>query len=135
MAVEINNQLDKICEKDSKWSGNIHVKKLKAMGRKEWNCDVTLSPDADYITELHELIHARSISYYDDEVYEKFAKIEEGSVELLSELICKKNRIDFVSSYTEEVRHLLRINRRGKIFEDDFDFAKELINVEVPKRL
>ena len=135
MAVEINNQLDKICEKDSKWSGNIHVKKIKAMGRKEWNCDVTLSPDADYSTELHELIHARSISYYDDEVYEKFAKIEEGSVELLSELICKKNRIDFVSSYTEEVRHLLRINRRGKIFEDDFDFAKELINVEVPKRL
>ena len=135
MAVEINKELDKICLKKSRWSGNIHVEKISALGRKEWNCDITLSKNADYATELHELIHARSISYFDDKTYEEFQKLEEGSVELLTEQICKKNKITFIPTYEEEVKHLLRVNRRCKIFVDDFDFAKELINVDVPKRL
>lgn len=134
-AIEINKELDEICSKKSRWSGNIHVKKMAELGRKEWNCDITLAPSADYATELHELIHARSISYYDDKIYRKFQKIEEGSVELLTEQICKKNKIVFTPAYEEEVKHLLRVNRRGKIFIEDYDFAKELINIEIPKRL
>lgn len=135
MAIEINKKLDEICLNKSKWSGNIHVKRIKAIGQKEWNCDITLAPNADYATVMHELIHARSISYYDDTVYARFRGIEEGSVELLTEQICKKNKVPFVSTYEEEVKHLLRVNRRAKIFVDDFEFAKELINVDITKRL
>ena len=135
IAQTINIELDNICKKKSKWSGNINVKNISELGKKEWNCDVTLSPNADFATELHELIHARSISYYDDKVYEEFQKIEEGSVELLTEQICRKKNMNFVPTYQEEVKHLLRINRRCKMFVDDFEFAKELINVEVPNRL
>lgn len=134
-AKEINTELDKICVKESKWSGKIKIGKLFEMGRKEWNCDITLSPNADYATRLHELIHARSISYYDEKTYIEHQKIEEGSVELLTEQICIKKKINFTKTYEEEVKHLIRINRRGKMYVDDYDYAKKLINVDVDKRI
>lgn len=91
--------------------------------------------NADYITELHELLHARSTSYYDRKIYVEWGKLEEGSVELLAEEICKQKQIAFTQSYVEQVKQLRRINRRAKLFVEDIDFAKELINIPVPERM
>lgn len=134
-AYKINKELDNICINPTKWSGKVKVKRINALGRKDWSCDITLSSNADYATLLHELIHARSVSYFDDAVYKQYQKIEEGTVELLTEQICKKHNISFTSTYEEETRHLLRVNRRGRMYLDDYEFAKELVNVDLPDRL
>lgn len=135
-AKEINKELDKFCLNQSKWSGKITVSEdIYGTGSKEWDCSIMLQPNAEYSDLLHELLHARSISYYDSKVYLEFQKIEEGSVELFTEQICKRNKMPYLSTYEEEVRHLLRVNRRAKIFANDFDYARELINVDVPNRI
>ncbi len=134
-AYKINKELDNICINPTKWSGKVKVKRINALGRKDWSCDITLSSNADYATLLHELIHARSVSYFDDAVYKQYQKIEEGTVELLTEQICKKHNISFTATYEEETRHLLRVNRRGRMYLDDYEFVKELVNVDLPDRL
>lgn len=135
-AIEINEELNSVCVKRSKWSGKIIVQKgLKGSGQKEWNCDISLEPTAKYADELHELIHARSISYYDEPTYKRFYNMEEGSVELLTEEICKRKKIDYIETYKKQVNSLRRINRRAKLYVEDYDFAKDLINVELPDRI
>lgn len=135
IAGEINQELDTICVRKSKWSGKIVVdNKIAGYGAKEWNCDIRLSHNADYATELHELLHARSISYYSDKIYKQYRKMEEGSVELLTEEICKRKRIEFISTYEEQVKHLRRINRRAKLYEDEYNFAVDLLNVPLVER-
>lgn len=135
-AETINRDLDKICVKKSKWSGKINVKNdLIGTGQKEWNCDISLIPSAEYADELHELIHARSVSYFDEETYKQYYNIEEGATELLTEELCKAKKIGYTETYIEQVKHLRRINRRAKLYVDDMEFAKELINVELPDRI
>lgn len=136
IAQSINSELDSICVKKSRWSGKITVKKnFVGSGRKEWDCSVTLKPDSGYADVLHELIHARSVSYYDENTYKKFYNIEEGATELLTEEICKIKNISYLETYKEQVKHLRRINRRAKLYASEYEFAKELINVELPNRI
>ena len=133
---KINEEIDYLFNRKSKWSGKIIVTKdLRGTGQKEWNCDISLTPNAKYADELHELIHARSISYETEAIYMQFYNIEEGSVELLTEEICKSKGISFIPTYEEQVKHLRRINRRAKLYTKDFDFAVDLINEEVPNRI
>lgn len=135
-AKQINAELDSFCVRESKWSGNIIIDaNLGGIGQKEWNCDISLAPNADYATELHELLHARSISYYDQNIYQQYHDIEEGSVELLTEEICKKKKIEFSRTYEDQVKYLRRINRRGKLYTEDYDFAVNLLNVPVTERI
>lgn len=135
-AETINKELDSICTRPTKWSGRVTVERnFIGSGRKEWDCSITLKPSAGYADELHELIHARSISYFDEEIYKQFYNIEEGSVELLTEEICKRKKIVYDETYKEQVKHLRRINRRAKLYVSDYDFAKDLINVELPDRI
>lgn len=136
LAGEINLELDEICEKKSKWSGQVRIDgKMGEMGRKEWSCDVTLSPDADYGTVLHELLHSRSISYYDARTYLEHRQMEEGSVELLTAEICRAKKIQCEVFYFDQVKALRRINRRAKIYTDDYEYARSLFNVDVPERV
>lgn len=136
LAGEINLELDEICEKKSKWSGQVRIDdKMEEMGRKEWSCDVTLSPDADYGTVLHELLHSRSISYYDARTYLEHRQMEEGSVELLTAEICRAKKIQCEVFYFDQVKALRRINRRAKMYTDDYEYARSLFNVDVPERV
>lgn len=136
LAGEINLELDEICEKKSKWSGQVRIDdKMGEMGRKEWSCDVTLSPDADYGTVLHELLHSRSISYYDARTYLEHRQMEEGSVELLTAEICRAKKIQCEVFYFDQVKALRRINRRAKMYTDDYEYARSLFNVDVPERV
>lgn len=136
LAGEINLELDEICEKKSKWSGQVRIDgKMGEMGRKEWSCDVTLSPDADYGTVLHELLHSRSISYYDARTYLEHRQMEEGSVELLTAEICRAKKIQCEVFYFDQVKALRRINRRAKMYTNDYEYARSLFNVDVPERV
>lgn len=135
IANTINVELDGICINKSKWSGEIHISdELLGAGQKEWDCSISLIPNAEYADVMHELIHARSVSYYDEDVYRKYYNFEEGVTELLTEQLCKIKEVGYVPTYENQVKHLLRINRRGKIFVDDYEFAKTLINIPLPDR-
>lgn len=135
MAKSINLDLDTICLNQSKWSGKIDISdELMGSGQKNWDCSISLIANADYADVLHELIHARSVSYFDQETYIKHYNFEEGATELLTEQLCKAKGVKFVATYENQVKHLLRINRRGKIYKEDYMFAKELINVPLPDR-
>jgi len=134
-AKEINVELDSICARESRWSGKIIIDdKMGALGEKEWNCDIKLVSKAGYATELHELLHARSVSYYDAKIYKKYRKMEEGTVELLTEEFCKRRGISFISTYEEEIKHLRRINRRAKLYMDEYSFAVDLLNIPLVER-
>lgn len=136
MAHDIEKELDEICSKESKWSGKINIdNSIIGSGQKEWSCDITLASNSEYSDLLHELIHARSVSYYGEKQYIESHNIEEATVELLTEEFCKKERIEYTNSYIEEVKHLRRINRRAKLYKSDYDFSKELINVDMPDRI
>ncbi len=136
-SVEVNKMLAGYNLRDSKWSGNTIIKKAKsmpgAMGRKEWNCDITLREDAGFKTVVHEHLHARSISYYDEQTYIVHQKAEEATVELFAQEICRQNNIPFRPAYVEAVQKLQIINsitEHGSLF----DFSKELFDISLPNR-
>ena len=128
----------------SHWSKKTHVARMEdmasALGRKEYNCDITIREDQVYNikTFIHEDLHSRSISAYAQEsrkaIYIANRGIEEGIVEYLSQEICKRNSIPYQESYTVWVNSLRQIKRIVAPRVDDYDFAKELIEVPLDER-
>ncbi|MDO4803875.1 MAG: minor capsid protein [Lachnospiraceae bacterium] len=128
----------------SHWSKKTHVARMEDMartlGRKEYNCDITIREDQVYNikTFIHEDLHSRSISAYAQEnrkaIYIANRGIEEGVVEYLSQEICKRNGIPYQESYTVWVNSLRQIKRIVVPRVDDYDFAKELIEVPLDER-
>lgn len=128
--------LSKYCSRDSLWSGKVfRDDSMTLAGRKEYSCDVTLRSDCGVDTIIHELLHARSFSYFKDDVdaVDEFSLLEEGAVELLTQEICKAQGIRYRTAYTEEVNHLREILTYTKT--DSLDFAQKLFNIDLPKRL
>lgn len=136
-AEEINADLEAICYNESKWSGHIQVKSSlpEGSGQKEWNCDIILGRKAGYDTICHELLHSRSCSHFKPGTYEENQIIEESSVELLTEEICKRKGIEYAESYREPVSNLRRINRRLHLYESDYDYAQKLFNTDMDRRI
>lgn len=136
--VQLNSLLNGYSKRKSKWSGNVEVLPREKMpgvvGRKNWNCSISLREGVGVKTIVHELLHARSVSYYSQAIYEKYKNIEEGTVELYAQEICERNDIDWSGSYQDKVRNLRIINKVLKICENDYDFAKELFDIEMPDR-
>lgn len=121
----------------SKWSGKIVVDnslaKEKILGEKRWSCDITLNDTVDNGTIWHEMLHSCSASYYDKFVYDGHKKIEEASVEFLSQQICTKENIISIQSYNHLVNRLRVLNEKFE-YGTDLEFAKELFNVPLPLR-
>lgn len=121
----------------SKWSGNIIVdNKLledKALGRKEWSCDITLVDYADDGVILHEMLHSCSSSHYDKTVFEKNGRIEEASVEFLKQQVCIEKNIISRKGYQPFTAILKAINNKF-CYGTDLEFAQELFNVPFPDR-
>lgn len=133
----VDKELNHYCSRKSKWSGNTIVRSRdempRAMGRKEWNCDISLRDTAGIKTAVHEHLHARSVSYYDGKVYIRNRDAEEGTVELFAQEICKKNGVSFTEAYKQSVKPLCIINnilRNGSRYE----FAKQLFDIPLPER-
>ena len=68
---------------------------------KAYNCDIAIHlADCPNIAILHELLHARSISYYPASVYYEYSAVEEATVQLLAEEISKFEGIPVIHSET-----------------------------------
>lgn len=123
-----------------KWSGNIIVNDFVNTWGKKWNCDILTKMTTAPIIILHEQLHARSISLYSrrkgKKIYKAFAKIEEATVQLMAQEICKKENIIIIkSAYDNDVNILRQINEILKIENTDYEFGKQLIKVPVPERI
>lgn len=136
----LKKEIEEATGKDSCWSGNIKVdneacEKDGCLGEKLWNCDILLRDDVSDHTLIHELIHSCSISHYGPEEYIGHGKIEEASVELLSQELCQTFGLEFdTNSYADEVTVLRSLNSGLGMFETDFEFAKNLISQSAPDR-
>lgn len=135
MAGSMNEIAGKYIEKPGKWSGKIEIAD-NGNPRKAWNCDIVMTPITSNDIILHELLHARSISYYDKQTYLANLAIEEAAVHLLTQEICKKEKINITpSGYDDLVNVLRRVNKSAMINENMLLFALMLYNIEVPERL
>ena len=136
--VQLDNLLNGYSKRKSKWSGTVQVMPREEMpgvaGRKNWDCSISLREDANTKTVIHELLHARSVSYYNVKAFQIWREIEEGTVELYAQEICEKNRIAWKGSYLNIVKKLRAINQILGICENDYDFAKQLFDIEMPNR-
>lgn len=137
LSVKIDKALDQYSERSSKWSGKTVIlsrdQMPRANGRKEWNCDISLRDTAELKTVVHEHLHARSVSYFQPNDYVANRNIEEGTVELFAQEICKKNGVKYTAAYSDKVKPLHIINnilRNG----DRFTFAKQLFDIPMPER-
>ena len=138
IAIKTKEIADKYILKPSKWSGNIVIddeQDPKTEYGKLWNCDIkTRSKTAPHII-LHEQLHAKSISYFDEKIYRRYAKIEEASVQLVAqEISVKENIIVIKSAYDDMTDALREINKFLVIGETDLDFALKLFETDVTMR-
>lgn len=128
----------------SNWSGKTNVARMQEMlgvlGRKEYNCDITIREDQRYNikTFIHENLHARSMSLYPESqrqfIYRANRRIEEGVIEYLSQEICKKSNIPYKDSYIDWVKSLKSLKRITDPMSSDYDFAKTLIDIPLNER-
>ncbi len=134
IAKKAESIVNKYTNNKSKWSGNIVLTENKVA--KEWNCNISVDQYTSIDMIIHEHLHAHSISYYDKQTYINNWKIEEATVQLFTQEICKTNKIDFIESQYDEMTNNLRIiNKKAQLYKNDFEFAKELFNIPVINRL
>lgn len=128
----------------SKWSGNMVITDAgmdDGSGHainygKLWNCDIATKHETAPGIILHEQLHARSVSNYQPAVYRKYFIIEEAAVQFLASEICMKEGIEVIASgYDEKVDVLKKIRGYLGVYETDFDFARELLEIPLPDRL
>lgn len=128
----------------SMWSGNLVISEEGVQNSngdtiyygKMWNCDILTKHETAPAIILHEQIHARSISYYEQKTYFQYGSIEEASVEFMVEEICKQENIEIIPSlYDDMVEALRKIGNRIGIYNTDYDFAKKLIKIPVEERM
>ena len=136
IAKQTDELINKYVKKKSKWSGKIIVDDNAEIYGKLWNCDIVMQSETCAHIILHEQLHARSISYCDRETYNKYWKIEESTVELLSKEICRENHIEVQESdYDDMVDALRNINKKLELYDTDLKFAERLLETDVSKRL
>lgn len=136
LSKSVDRELDAYCSRKSKWSGRTRVAELPddILGRKEWSCDITLSPKAGIKTIIHEHLHARSVSYYSALQFSLNRPMEEGTVELFAQEICKRNKIPCRKAYPKFVNPLRSINAIVHIRTNDYDFASVLFELPMGGR-
>ena len=135
----VHKMLNEYCTRESKWSGKTIIDaekciKEKFAGKKEWSCDIITYEGVQTKTLIHEHLHARSSSHRSKEEYLMYQRIEEGSVELFAQEICKDKGFVFFPSYEKLVDTLRDINSQIKLYDNDLDFAKALFDVDMTYR-
>lgn len=139
MARQINGFLDREFDlRESRWSGNIRVvdsfQSERTIARKNWSCDITIRRDADAGSIMHELLHARSVSYHTPLQFRTYQRMEEGAVSYLTKAISQQQGMFYNPSYREQVNALEQM--RGFLRPDgsDLDFALEFYRVDMLQR-
>lgn len=136
---QYDKMLDDYVSKESKWSGDVFRVTIAFMkgatGQKNWSCSISIREDAGDKTIIHELLHARSCSYFTRDEFRRYKNLEECAVELFAQEICKNRSLPYTESYPLFVSYLKDINRIAEIRQSDYDFASELYNTDMPKRI
>lgn len=145
---EMARQTEEIVSKHlsipSKWSGKMIVTDegvREESGHvvhygKLWSCDIVTKHETAPAIIMHEQIHARSISYYGENIYTQFFNIEEATVQFMTEEICRQNGIEIIESdYYAIINSLKQIGRYIGIYKTDYEFVKFVIKMPVAKRL
>lgn len=136
----LNTILNDYCKRWSKWKGVVNIVSDEelpdAWGQAEPDGSISLRRSAKIKTYIHELLHFRSSRHFSYEQYLNNKSIEEGTVELFAQELCRANGIEFYMSYQNETKHLRIINSiinpRGR--DGIFDFARELFDIPLPQR-
>lgn len=136
----IANQTERIASKhidiESKWSGKIVVNDDGEKFGKLWSCDIISPHETAPHIILHEQIHARSISYYNETTYRKYARIEEAAVQFMAQEVSMMEGIEIIKSQYDDMADALRIiGQRIGIYKTDYNFAKAVIEMPVVQRL
>lgn len=77
----------------------------------------------------------RSANRLPNMVYSANIRIEEATVQLLAQEICRDNGIEILAhTYEKGVRYLQAINKTAKIAPTDLEFGQMLLNVPLDKR-
>ena len=127
----------------SKWSGRLVIDDEGVKNPdgytthygKLWNCDILTKHETAPSLILHEQLHARSISHYGYNEYAQYHNIEEASVQLMVEEICKVENIEVIlSGYDDSVEALRQIGRRIGAYKTDYEFAQKIFEVPVVDR-
>ncbi len=130
---------------ESVWNGKVDTVPDGSLGRNvigkaQWNRTVAIcdSGKNDLSVHIHEHLHMRSVNRYGESVgkklYELHRGIEEGTVELLTQEICKDKNVTSGSRYPQYVEQLKYIRKVVLPNDDDFDFAMRLIDMPVETR-
>ncbi len=136
MAEEMDETASRHISVPGKWSGKVVVEDSRAGYGKMWNCDIkTGHMTAPHIL-LHEQIHARSVSYYDKNIFPPYRNIEEATVQFMAQEISRLEEIEIIESgYDEMVDALRKLRKRTGVYQTDYDFAKALIEIPMINRL
>lgn len=133
MAEEADNIVSQYTNRESKWSGKV-VYDITHPYAKLPNCDISLAPDATLDIAIHEDLHSRSISHYPDE-YGKYKPLEEASVQMMTELICREIGITpSASGYQDWIDQLKEINVKARLYESEDDFIREMYENDPAER-
>ena len=133
MAEEADNLVSQYTNRESKWSGKV-VYDINHPYAKLPNCDISLAPDTSFDIAIHENLHSRSISHYPDE-YRKYKPLEEASVQMMTELICREIGVTPVpSDYQNWIDQLKEINVKARLYESEDDFIREMYERDPTER-
>lgn len=105
----------------------------------DWDKNIYLRKDSDIESAFHEELHKISYEYRTKEknieIYVNNREIEEATVTLLAEELCKKYNYQIhKTGYDKMVNDLRKINSYIKPQKTDLEFAKELIHIRLEKR-
>jgi len=95
---------------------------------------IELEADAPNKTIAHEITHMHSYVKHGFESYRQNKYIEEATVELYAREYSKRKGFEVAQNLEEDIYLLTTINREYKLYPTDYDFAKELVNVDLPDR-
>lgn len=131
-AKEMNNIISKHTNIESKWSKKIVIDNNKNPG-KLWSCDIRMGNNSLEQELSHELLHARSISYFNEDIFIKYMYEEEATIEMFNKQILAKEKVPYYTNgYSNMVDCLEEVS--DIIGKDRYEFAKELFNVKVTER-
>lgn len=121
-----------------RWSGSIVIDDSLGRCGKMWNCDILTTHEVSPHMIMHEQIHARSISIFEDaeSLFVQFRNIEEATVQYMTQEISKLEKIEIIASDYDVMVDALRTMREKVLpFDDDYSFAKFLIEKPLTERL
>lgn len=133
-ADRIHNQLESIVKRKSAWNGEVVVLGANDVSKALPDGKIYIVENASDVTIVHELLHTRSYLPIGYQSFLDNRPIEEGSVELFAREIAKRDGFP-LNEARNDVKALLEINNRAKLYETDYEFAYELFHVELPDRL